>query len=59
MIKVKSVDKATTTPLTGRLIVHSPHLDEIYKKLGSHPDKMLIDYSEDDFPNGYAAAFCA
>ena len=59
LIAVDKVDESTTTPLAGRLIAHSPHRDEIYRKLSSHPRKtdILVEYSEDCLPKGYAAAF--
>jgi len=59
LIAVDKVDEATTTPISGRLIVHSPHRDEVYRKLLSLKRKrdILVEYSEDKFPKGYAAAF--
>ena len=59
LIAVKKVDESTTTPLTGRLIAHSPHRDEVYRILlkSPHIRKVLVEYSEDSFPEGYAAAF--
>lgn len=61
LIAVDKVDEATTTPLSGRLVAHSPHRDEIYRKLSSFSRKaeILIEYSEDSLPKGYAAAFQA
>ncbi len=59
LIAVDKVDEATTTPISGRLIVHSPHRDEVYRKLLSLKRKcnILVEYSEDKLPKGYAAAF--
>ncbi len=59
LIAVDKVDEATTTPISGRLITHSPHRDEVYRKLFSLPRKsdILVEYSEDGLPPGYAAAF--
>lgn len=59
LIAVDKVDKSSTTPLAGRLIAHSPHRDEIYSRLSSYPRKtdILIEYSEDSLPKGFAAAF--
>ena len=60
LIAVDKFDKATTTPLSGRLIAHSPHRDEIYRRLIEQPPKnrkVLVEYSEDTFPKGFAAAF--
>ena len=57
LIAVDKIDEWRTIPLTGRLLAHSPHRDEI-----SHLDQKLRSltltvYSEDTFPKGYAAAF--
>lgn len=59
LIAVDKVDESTTTPISGRLIVHSPHRDEVYRKLLSLKRKrdILVEYSEDKLPKGYAAAF--
>lgn len=59
LIAVDKVDEATTTPLSGRLIAHTPHRDEVYKKLMSLKRKqpVLVSYSEDTLPKGYVAAF--
>lgn len=59
LIAVDKFDKATTTPVSGRVIAHSPHREDIYhillKPLKAR--KLLVEYSEDSFPKGYAAAF--
>ena len=57
LIRVDRLDRATHTPITGRLIAHSPNRDEIYKKSISHKGLTFIDYSEDKLPKGYAIAF--
>ena len=59
LIAVDKVDTATTTPISGRLLAHSPHRDEIYRLLLKPPKvkKLLVECSEDSFPKGYAAAF--
>ena len=57
LIAVDKVDEKTTTPLTGRLIFHSPHRDEVYKKMMKHRGLDFFVYSEDSFPKGMAAAF--
>ncbi len=59
LIALDRVDEDTTTPVTGTLIAHSPHRDEIHRKIGSRPKRLYVVYSEDDFPKGYAAAFGA
>jgi len=59
LIAVDKVDESTTTPVSGKLITHSPHRDEVYHKLLSfkHIRNILVEYSEDRLPKGYAAAF--
>ena len=58
LIAVTKMDEATTTPLRGRLLAHSPHLDEIYaRERAAARGLTLTVYSEDDLPKGYAAAF--
>ena len=58
LIRVETADKSTTTPLTGRLLAHSPREDDILKKCMSYKGKdILIDYSEDTLPKGTAIIF--
>ena len=57
LVAVEEMDKATTTPLRGRLLAHSPHRDEIDRASIRYPKPALVVYSEDDFPPGFAAAF--
>ena len=57
LIAVEEIDKATTTPLRGRLLVHSPHRDEIDRASVRYSKPALVVFSEDTFPPGYAAAF--
>lgn len=59
LVSVDKVDETTTTPVSGKLIAHSPHRDEIYRKLLSFKRRhnILVEYSEDKLPKGYAAAF--
>ena len=59
LIAVNKVDEATTTPLSGKLLMHSPHRDEVYRRLLSIPRRrnFLVEFSEDALPRGYAAAF--
>jgi len=57
LIAVEKMDESTTTPLTGRLLAHSPHRDEIYRKEMKRKGHTLTVYSENGFPKGYAAAF--
>jgi len=59
LIAVDKIDKSLA-PVRGKLIAHSPKRKEIYQTLlKSRPSrKVLVEYSEDSFPRGYAAAFC-
>lgn len=59
LIAVNKVDESTTTPISGKLIKHSPHRDDIYRLLLNPPKrkKLLVEFSEDSFPKGFAAAF--
>lgn len=57
LIAVDKMDEATTTPLTGHLIAHSPVRDEIYKKSMSYKGHALIDFSEDKLPKDVALIF--
>lgn len=59
LIAIDRMDQATTTPLTGRLLAHSKNRDEIYKKQLKDKRHLLILYSEEGLPKGYAAAFDA
>lgn len=56
-IAVEEIDEATTTPLRGRLLVHSPHRDEIDRASVRYSKPALVVFSEDTFPPDYAAAF--
>lgn len=57
-IAIDKMDRATTTPLRGRLLAHSPHRYEIDRVSIKYPKPALIVFSADTFPPGYAAAFC-
>lgn len=57
LIAVTKMDQATTTPLRGRLLAHSPHRDEIDRASIRYAKPALVVFSEDTFPPGYAAAF--
>jgi len=59
LIAVDKIDDSTTTPVSGTVVAHSPRRDEIYKKLTQPLEvkKLLLEYSEDTFPEGFAAAF--
>ncbi len=57
LIAIEEMDEATTTPLRGRLLAHSPHRDEIDRASVRYPKSALVVFSEDTLPPGYAAAF--
>lgn len=59
LIAVDKIDESATTPISGKLLAHSPHRDEIYQKLLSLKRRrnMLVECSEDRLPKGYVAAF--
>lgn len=59
LIEVTESDKITSTSIKGRLLAHSPLRDAIYKKVMEIKTKLptLIDYSENDLPEGMVAAF--
>ena len=57
LIAVDKMDEKRTVPLTGKLLAHSPHRDEIYRKEMKYRGHTLTVFSEDGFPEGYAAAF--
>lgn len=57
LIKVTEMDRSTTQSKKGILLFHSPNREEVYKKAISYKGLVLIDYSEDTLPKGYAAAF--
>lgn len=60
LIAVDTMDEATTTPLTGELLSHSPRRDDIYHASQKNTDKLtLLIYSQEDFAAGHAAAFHA
>ncbi len=59
LIAVDKMDSSTSTPLSGKLIAHSSRREDIYQILTKRPKirKVLVEYSEDSFPKGYATAF--
>ena len=59
LVAVDKVDETTTTPISGKLITHSPRRQDVYRKLLSIKNRhnVLVEYTEDKFPKGYAAAF--
>ena len=59
LIAVDEIDETTTTPLTGRLIAHSPHRDEVYNRMVKARGLTVALYSDSTLPQGYAVAFRA
>jgi hypothetical protein len=57
LIAVDQLDRASTTPKLGRLLVHSPNRDEVYQAMLRHKRLTLVTYSDDKLPTGYAVAF--
>ena len=57
LIAVGKMDAESTTPVTGRLLAHSPRRDDIYLRESKEKGHTLTLYSEDGIPKGYAAAF--
>ena len=57
LIAIDRMDEATTTPLRGRLLAHSPRRYDIDRVSIRYPKPALVVYSEDTFPPGYVAAF--
>ena len=59
LIVVDRLDPRTQVPITGRLLAHSPHRDEIYDRLASAKGLTVALYSDKTLPQGYAVAFRA
>ena len=57
LIAVDKMDEKRTVPLAGHLIAHSPRRHEVYDAMMGKPERLLVTYSEDALPAGYAAAF--
>lgn len=57
LIAVDKMDEQRTIPLTGKLLAHSPHRDEIYRNEMKYQGNTLTVYSEEGIPEGYGAAF--
>lgn len=58
VIRVTKFDKATTTPLAGRVLVHSPDRDVIFRKSMRYRGLVMVDHANSGrLPKGYAAAF--
>lgn len=59
LIAVNEIDESTTTPVSGRLLMHSPHRNQIYDASMRYKGLALVMYSDDRMPKGYAMAFHA
>lgn len=59
LIAVDRLDAKTQTPLSGRLVAHSPRRDDIYDRLVKARGLSVAIYSEKTLPQGYAVAFRA
>jgi len=59
LIAVDRLNPRTQVPLSGRLLAHSPHRDEIYSRLVTAKGLTFVLYSEKALPQGYAVAFRA
>lgn len=60
LVNLDKVDESTTTPLSGYLLAHSKNREEIYRKLLKRSkDRILVMFTEDKLPKGYAIAFYA
>lgn len=58
IIRVKKFDEATTTPLTGLLLAHSPDRDLIFRKSIAYRGLIMVDHANSGrLPKGYAVAF--
>jgi hypothetical protein len=59
LIAVDKADESTTTPISGRLLGHSPRRHKIYRKLLAlkRTTPVLVEYSRDTMPKGFVAAF--
>ena len=56
LILVDQMDEATSTPLTGRLLAHSPDPLEVHKIAMQHEGHLATIYSN-DWPEDLAACF--
>ncbi len=57
LIAVDQTSPKTYAPLTGRLLFHSPHRDEVHDAIRRWKKRLtLVTYSDDRLPAGYALA---
>lgn len=57
LVRLNKVDESTTTPISGWLLAHSKNREDIYKKLMHLKGRILVMFTEDKLPKGYAVAF--
>ena len=57
LIAVERMDPRTQEPISGRLLAHSPHRDDIYDRMVKAKGLTFALYSEKSLPQGYAVAF--
>jgi len=57
LIAVDKMDEATTTPLTGRLLAHSPHRDEVYRASRKYKGDAYLTCTPDMLPRDVAIIF--
>lgn len=57
LIAVDKMDEATTTPLTGRLLFHSPHRDEAYRALRKRKGPAYLTCTPDMLPKDVVTIF--
>jgi hypothetical protein len=50
LIAVDEMDKATTTPISGRLLAHSPDLLDLYKVSKDCKEPLLMTEYSDEWP---------
>ncbi len=57
LIAIARLNPRTQEPISGRLLFHSPHRDEVYDRFVKVKGLTLVLFSEDTLPQGYAVAF--
>ena len=57
LIAVDKMDEATTTPLTGRLIAHSPHRDDVYRASRKYRGHAFLTCTPDMTPKDLVIIF--
>ena len=57
LISIPKTESDNAQPKTGRLVIHSPHKDDVYEVMMKWRGPAYLVYSEDGLPAGYATAF--